>query len=100
MTVEDLAANRAVRAVFARNWVNTQRLDYGATHGTVYVRGRLTLLRRPAPDSSEERDRSGVGPKFLLHLEKEIKKVDGVRNISWQLDSWQRAGSAWLRSGL
>ena len=38
MTVDDMDANRQIRAVFARNWVNLQKLDYSTTHGTVYVR--------------------------------------------------------------
>jgi len=100
MTVEDLAVNRQVRNVFARNWVNLQRLDYSSVHGTVYLRGRLTLLRAQPPDSSEDRDRAGVGPKFLSYREKEIRKVPGGRAVTWQIDGWQRTSIAWVSSGL
>ena len=100
MTVEDLAVNRRIRNVFARNWVNLQRLDYGAVHGTVAIRGRLMLLRAQPSDKTDERDRSGVGAKFLIHLDREIKKIEGVRTITWQSDGWQRTSSGWTHRGL
>jgi hypothetical protein len=97
MTVEDMEANRKVRAVFARNWVNLQRLDYSTTHGTVYVRGRMLLLHEPAAEPGEERDRNGVGPKLLYYLEKQILKVEGVHAVAWSIEGWQRTGESWMR---
>jgi len=100
MTVEDLDANRHVRTVLARNWVNTRRLNYACTHGTVYMRGKIVLLREPPPDPNEIRDRAGVGPKFLMYLEKELLKAPGIRAVQWQLDGWQRTSSAWIPHGI
>ncbi len=100
MTVEDMAINRQVRHVLARNWVNLQKLDFAATHGAVYMRGRLGLLRAQAEDGNRDKDRAGVGPKFMNHLEKQIKRIDGVRNVTWQVDGWQRTGSGWLHYGV
>jgi len=100
MTVEDLDANRHVRTVLVRNWVNTQRLDYSATHGTLYVRGRMMLLREPPPEPGQQRDSAGVTAKFLMHLEKEILKAPGIRAVRWQLDGWQRTTSAWIAHGI
>ena len=100
MTVEDLEANRYIRAIFARNWVNLQKLNYGATHGTVYVAGHLALLREPPARSDEERDRAGVSASFLMHLEKEILKVSGVRAVRWDIDGWNRTGGAWVHRGM
>jgi hypothetical protein len=99
MTVDDMEANRQVRAVFARNWVNLQKLDYSATHGTVYVRGRLLLLHESSPEPGEERDRAGVGPKLLFYLEKEMLKVKGVRAVTWAIEGWQRSGESWIQRG-
>jgi len=100
MTVEDLAVNRQVRTVFARNWVNLQRLDYSSVHGTVYVRGRMAVLHPLPPDPTDERDRTGIGPKFMLLLDKEIKKIPGVRGVNWQVDGWQRIGASWVQHGM
>jgi len=100
MTVEDMEANRQVRAVFARNWVNLQKLQYGCTHGTVYITGRLALLREPPARRDEERDRAGVSAKFLAHLEKEILKIPAVRAVRWNIEGWQRTGTAWIRRGI
>ena len=99
MTVQDMEVNRHVRAVFARNWVNLQKIDYGASHGTVYINGRLSLLHEPPPDSKEDRDRTGVGPRFLNHLHKELLKVPGVRAVRWNIEGWQRTGIAWVLKG-
>ncbi len=99
MTVEDLEVNREVRATFARNWVNLQRLEYAAVHGTIYVRGRMMLLREPEPDSTEDRDRAGVGPRLLFHLERELLKIKGVRGVTWALDGWQRTSMNWSYRG-
>ena len=100
MTVEDLEMNREVRVVFTRNWVNLQKLDYNCVHGTLYVRGRLTMLRRPPPRAGEDMDRAGVSPSFLNHLEKQLRKVSGLRAFRWQLDGWMQTSSDWTRSGL
>ena len=100
MTVEDIEMNREVRTVFARNWVNLQKLDYNCVHGTLYVRGRLTMLRPPPPRPGEDVDRAGVTASFLKHLEKQLPKVSGLRGMRWQLDGWMRTSSDWTRSGL
>jgi hypothetical protein len=99
MTVEDMEANREIRNVFARNWVNLQKLNYSTTHGTVYVRGRLLLLHEPASERGEERDRAGVGPKLLYHLEKEMLKAKGVHAVNWAIEGWQRSGDGWIQHG-
>lgn len=97
MTVEDIEVQREVRAVIARNWVNTQRINYGATHGTLYIQGRLMLLHEPPSKPNEERDRHGVSASFLVHLERELLKVPGLRAIRWNIDGWTRSGTAaWL----
>ena len=100
MTVEDLEANRQVRAVFARNWVNLQKIQYGATHGTLYITGRLALLREPPAVPGEERDRTGISAKFLMHLEKELLKIPGLRAIRWNIEGWQRISTAWISRGI
>ena len=100
MTTEDMDINRQVRSVFARNWVNLQKINYGATHGTIYITGRITLLRETRGDSSEEVDRAGVGPKLLSHLEKEMLKIEAVRAVRWDIQGWQRMTGAWLHSGI
>jgi len=101
MTVEDMAVNRQVRRILAHNWINMQRVDFGSTHGTVYIRGRVTLLKQQrASDGSEERDRAGVGPSLLNHMDKSIRKIPGVRTVSWQIDGWQRTGMGWIHGGM
>ena len=100
MTVEDLEMNREVRTVFARNWVNLQKLDYNCVNGVLYARGRLTLLRPPPPRPGEDVDRAGVTASFLKLLEKQLHKLSGLRGIRWQLDGWMRTTSDWARSGL
>ena len=95
MTVEDLEAQRQSRTVFTRNWVNTQKINYGATHGCLYVQGKLMLLREPPSKPGEHQDRQGVTASFLLHLERELLKVSGIRSIRWNLAGWQRTSSSW-----
>ena len=101
MTVEDMAVNRQVRNVMARNWINMQRLDFASTHGTVYMRGRMSFLKsQKVADGKEERDRAGVSPSILNHIDKEIRKIPGVRAVSWQIDGWQRTGIGWVHGGV
>jgi len=99
MTVEDLEIYRQVRTVLVRNWVNLQRLDFGCTGGTVYVRGRMRLLREPPSAGREETDSEGVTATFLLHLEREILRIPGVRLVTWDLNGWQRTGLGWQYQG-
>jgi len=99
MTAEDLEIYRQMRTVLVRNWVNLQRLDFGSTGGSVYVRGRMRLLREPHTARREETDHEGVTATFLLHLEQQIRRIPGVRAVSWNLDGWQRTGLGWTYEG-
>jgi hypothetical protein len=98
MTVDDMQINHEVRSLFARNWVRTDQLDIAVTSGTIYVRGRMLLLNESQLDPSPDRDRGGVGPRFLTRLEEELLKINNARAVVWELDGWRRTGMGW-RSG-
>ena len=101
MSVEDMRVSRDVRRVLAKRWIKLQRLNYNVVNGTLYMRGHLEVMREPATSRTEkETDQFGIGPKFMLSLERELMKVPGVRTLRWDLSSWNRGSSGWSHRGL
>ena len=101
MTIEDIRINRDVRHVLAKRWVKLQRLNFNAVNGTLYMRGHLEVMREPATARTEkELDQFGIGPKFLLTLERELMKIGGIRALRWDLSSWNKGSSGWSHRGL
>ena len=92
MPTEDFRINAAVRNLLVRFWIDTSKLDHGATNGVVYLRGRLTreLIR-----DSRETDEESLS--FLARrLERELKTIKGVRDVVYNLENLVKARGRWM----
>ncbi len=73
MEVSDSRIKSLVRAVFARHWIDLQKVEYRSIRGTVHVRGELCRLSGRA---------SGVrDPSLLEAIEAELKRIPGVSRV-------------------
>jgi hypothetical protein len=91
----DLVITKNVRAILLRRWVDIRCLDFGSVNGVAYVRG---ALRRnplfPAPAAA-----AGDAELKLLHvLERELRTVNGVKDVVFAIDGFERRGDHWERT--
>ena len=76
MEVSDSRIKSLVKAVFARHWIDLQKIEYRSIRGTVHVRGELCRLSGRA----SVRDRS-----LFEVIESEIKRIPGVKGIHFDV---------------
>lgn len=87
--VEDWEINCRVRAHLIKWWVNTKRLDIRTIGGVVYLRGTLQFK---ATANIEEDER----PEAVGELEKEIKRMPGVKDLQIKLVNWVKHKDVWI----
>ena len=73
MEVSDSRIKSLVKAVFARHWIDLQKIEYRSIRGTVHVRGELRQL---SGRTSSVRDSS-----LLEAIETELKRIPGVNQV-------------------
>ena len=83
MATSDFKINCKVRSVFARHWLDLQRVRFASFRGTVRVQGELVVL------GGEGR----LEPTKIEVLETEIRRIGGVKRIVFDLANWRRAAS-------
>ena len=80
MSVEDNNITAAVRRILASYWIDLTRLSIRTTRGTIYMSGNI---RRMTFEHSE------MDEKFLRQIDGDLRMVDKVRNVSYDLDNWE-----------
>ncbi len=95
MSVEDYRINAHVRSVLVRRWVDTSRVDFGTSNGVVYLKGMLRQVyrRRPAEETEELDPLLGV----IRRIEKDIRSINGVRDVVFRLHNFEKKGGQWKR---
>ena len=96
MSVEDYRINAFVRSVLVKRWIDTSRVDFGTSNGVVYVRGILRQVygRKQLEEDDEEVDNLLA---LVRKVEKEIRRIPGVRDIVFKLDNFEKRGGQWKR---
>ena len=88
MAASDFRTNTAVRSVLARHWIDVQRIKFGCFRGTVRFTGSLAFLGTRANGTLD-------AAKVEL-LEREIKRLQGVSRVYFDLKNWKREpGGEW-----
>jgi hypothetical protein len=82
MSVQDLELNCHVRGVLARHWIDSNRISFHTRRGHVQLAGELRVIGAP---KNKERT-AGV----LQAVESEIRRVQAVRTVSFELTNWIR----------
>lgn len=93
MPVDDFRINAAVRTTLVRFWLDTSNIDHGSVNGVVYLRGQLRrqTLRSRGGDSGD----AGLARVAPL-LDREIRAIQGVRDVVWDFSNLKRAGRKWV----
>lgn len=95
VSVEDYRINAFVRSVLVRRWIDTSRVDFGTSNGVVYLKGMFRqIYRRKACEELE-----GVDDLLAVvhRLEKDIRSIQGVRDVVFRLSNFEKKGGKWTR---
>ncbi len=91
MAVSDFQINSRVRGVFARHWIDLQKINFASFRGTVRVSGELCLLGSERSNDFE--------PTKIVNLEYEIKRIPEVKRVYFEFPAWHRKpDGAWERT--
>ena len=85
MPVSDFRINSRVRSVFARHWVDLQKVRFASFRGTVRVSGEISILGSHAAGQ--------IDPAKISVLETEIRQIKEVKQVFFELIGWRRGGS-------
>lgn len=87
--IEDWEINCAVRSHLVKWWINTKLLDIRTIGGVVYLKGMLTFK---VTTELEEDER----PAAMGEIEKEIKRMQGVKDVQIKLANWVKKEDKWI----
>ena len=99
MSAQDYRVNAEVRRLLVSRWVDVSRVQIGTTNGIVYLMGTL----EPSVDDALERagvstDTRDPGERLLrlvTVIEKELRRVRGVRDIVFNFRNLRKKGRSW-----
>lgn len=87
----DHAIATQMRTTLHRHWIDIGRLDFGCVNGVVYLRGELRRHPRyPASRAIEATDDA-----LLFRLERDLRGIPGVKDVSFELDGYEDGGDHW-----
>jgi hypothetical protein len=99
MSAQDYRINAEVRRLLVSRWIDVSRLQIGTTNGVVYLMGVLEASVEDALERSGQRIDSRDPVERLIRLvtlvEKELRRVRGVRDLVLRLRNVQKRGRAW-----
>ena len=79
-----------VRAVLARHWIDNMLVSVTTRRGMVFISGRLHKIT--AVDEYDD-----VDEDELMIIEQEIRRIKGVKRISYNLEGWIKDGGRFVK---
>jgi hypothetical protein len=98
----DYRINAEVRRFLVSRWVDVSLLQIGTTNGVVYLMGSFEPLVEDALQrvgQMQERDPAQRLLRLLLLVEKELRRLRGVRDVVFNLRNARRKGGIWRVKG-
>ncbi|OIP42179.1 hypothetical protein AUJ95_02005 [Candidatus Desantisbacteria bacterium CG2_30_40_21] len=98
--VDDWTINVRVETELVKNWVDTKQIDFSTISGVVYIKGKLDfqldVFVNPNEQDYFER-KAMVEVEKLKRVERNIKKIPGVRAVKFELENWFKMGARWVK---
>ncbi|MFH0947817.1 MAG: hypothetical protein V1833_02315 [Elusimicrobiota bacterium] len=91
----DWQINNNVKIELVKRWINVQKVRITTTRGNVEIKGDLEFTGSAAKDMEE----SAI-MNMLKTLDMALKGLPNIRDVKWDLDSFQKTGSRWQTSKL
>jgi hypothetical protein len=99
MSAQDYRINAEVRRLLVSRWIDVSRLQIGTTNGVVYLMGVLEPSVEDALERAglrtETRDPVDRLIRLVTLVEKELRRVRGVRDLVLKLRNLHKRGRAW-----
>ena len=99
MSAQDYRVNAEVRRLLVSRWIDVSRVKIGTTNGVVYLMGTFE------PSVEDALERTGVATgisnptekllRLVILVEKELRRVVGVRDIVFKFQNLRHKGRAW-----
>ncbi len=103
MSAQDYRVNAEVRRLLVSRWIDVSRLQIGTTNGVVYLMGTLESTVEDALERVGQRSDSRDPIERLIRLvglvEKELRRIRGVRDIVFKFRNLRKKGCAWSVAG-
>jgi len=99
---QDYRINAEVRRFLVSRWVDVSSLQIGTTNGVVYLMGSFEPMVEDALERVghvHERDPSRRLLRLLMLVEKELRRLRGVRDVVFHLRNARRKGGIWRVQG-
>ncbi len=94
--VLDFQINVQLKKMLVERGIDTSRLRISTMGGTVYLRGQLEFMHAAPAAHGQGHQWMAKKIKFLRDLERDVKRIRGVRFIRFQLSNWEKDGDKWL----
>ena len=98
MSLDDYRINADVRRHLVRRWLDVDRLDIGTTNGVVYLIGTFEPLVQGNAKRQSRQDTNSL-IKLVVVVEKEIRRLRGVREVVFQLSNLKKRRKSWAATG-
>jgi hypothetical protein len=99
MSAQDYRVNAEVRRLLVSRWIDVSRVQIGTTNGVVYLMGTLE------PSVEDALERAGVSVeshsaverllRLVVVIEKDLRRIRGVRYIVFNLRNIRKKGRSW-----
>jgi hypothetical protein len=99
---QDYRINAEVRRLLVSRWVDVSSLQIGTTNGVVYLMGSFEPMVEDALERVghvHERDPSQRLLRLLMLVEKELRRLRGVRDVVFHLCNARRKEGIWRVQG-
>ncbi len=90
--IRDWELNTKVNAEFVKRSVDTQYLKIGTTAGIAHVTGKIKFTGSKIDESID-----AEVINVLKSIDRAIRGINGVKEVKYQLENWQRQGGNWNR---
>jgi hypothetical protein len=98
--VDDWTINVRVETELVKNWVDTKQIDFSTISGVVYIKGKLNFQLDIFVNPDEQdyfEKRAMVEVEKVKRIERNIKKIAGVRAVKFELENWFKMGARWVK---
>jgi hypothetical protein len=89
--IEDWEINCQVRAYLVKWWIDIKKLDIRTIGGVVYIKGSIRFKETARLEEDEK-------PNALLHIERDLHKMQGVKDVKLQFTNWAKHEDEWVRT--
>jgi hypothetical protein len=93
MLKEDFTIQSNIRRILVRSNIDYSKIIFGTVKGIVYIRGLFKMARTYSGEGESVKEFTA---KTLHTLEKRIKSIPGVTDVTFQLGNWKKEKGQWV----